>query len=76
VAHADWSASPDKRWLCRATSSLAGNTALTARARTGVGYALKHLKEDAGLNVCLLIGFDFPIGLPLAYAERAGSTTS
>ncbi len=33
---------------------------------------LMHLKSESGLGACLLVGFDFPIGLPLAYARRAG----
>jgi hypothetical protein len=33
---------------------------------------LQRLSLDAGPNGCVLLGFDFPIGLPLRYAERAG----
>jgi len=33
---------------------------------------LHRLKERAGQDGCVLLGFDFPIGLPLHYAEGAG----
>jgi hypothetical protein len=33
---------------------------------------LPRLKQAAGAEGCVLIGFDFPIGLPLAYAQATG----
>jgi hypothetical protein len=30
------------------------------------------MAQAAGPGGCVLLGFDFPIGLPLAYAQRAG----
>ena len=33
---------------------------------------LSCLKSESGTRACLLVGFDFPIGLPLAFALQAG----
>ena len=72
VAHADWGKSPDKRWLARA--ELDGHGRYVARAPEPVGDAqtlLTRLLEAAGDGGPVFVGFDFPIGLPAAYAERA-----
>lgn len=81
VVHADWSASPDKRWLCRASLDPDGRYRASPPEPAGPLDTLLHrlrasagakAAANAGANPCLLIGFDFPIGLPLAYAERTG----
>jgi hypothetical protein len=36
------------------------------------GTLLSRLAAEAGPDGTVLLGFDFPIGLPVAYAERAG----
>lgn len=71
VVHADWSTTPAKRWMA------------TARLRDGVYRVecpervrnpetlLESCTRDAGGGGAL-IGFDFPIGLPRAYARQAG----
>ncbi|MEO8392746.1 MAG: hypothetical protein ABI700_07120 [Chloroflexota bacterium] len=71
VIHADWSANPRKRWMAEAVLGADGR--YTAQA--------PKLIRDAGLFMLtavtaaaggVLIGFDFPIGLPLNYARKAG----
>ncbi|MCS7025364.1 MAG: hypothetical protein NZV14_11230 [Bryobacteraceae bacterium] len=68
LLHFDWSVTPAKRWL-------------TAARRTASGYRIETSRPAgnlAGLGASLtgsrsaLLGFDFPIGLPRAYAQRAG----
>ncbi len=71
VVHSDWSTAPAKRWMA------------TARLRDGVYRVeppepvrrpetlLESLACDAD-GGGLFVGFDFPIGLPRAYARRAG----
>ena len=71
VVHADWSASPSKRWLARA--ELRGGQ-FVAHAPEPVGdpaALLADVRAQAG-DDCVLVGFDFPIGVPARYAERAG----
>lgn len=69
VLHADWSTDPRKRWVA-------------AAMLTGDGYRLSeptlaeadHLVENAvrqAKNGSVVLGFDFPIGIPRAYAELA-----
>jgi hypothetical protein len=73
VVHADWSAQPRKRWMARAALQEDGR--YHAHAPQPVGdpeTLLERLRADAGQDGAILLGFDFPIGLPLRYAERAG----
>ena len=69
AAHADWSVSPTKRWLCCAERDGAG-WRMGAPDRVGdAGTLLARLSEQAGGGPVAL-GVDFPIGLPRAYAAR------
>ncbi len=73
IAHADWSTSEDKRWLARAR--LAGNgcyTAFSPEPVRDLGGLLPGLRAQGGEGSAVLVGFDFPLGLPLPYARRAG----
>ena len=71
VAHADWSVQPGKRWMARAVHQPGGGYLAEAPAPVG---ALEdfwdRLAADAGPGA-ILVGFDFPIGLPAAYARHA-----
>ncbi len=71
LAHADWGSQPAKRWLVTARRE-------GRRWRVGApvrveapGRLLPGLASEAGRNGAVVAGFDFPIGLPLAYARRA-----
>ncbi|MBV9917687.1 MAG: hypothetical protein JO153_14370 [Solirubrobacterales bacterium] len=71
VAHADWSATPRKRWV--ASAYLAeGVYSMDAprRVRAG-GRILEQIGIDAAPGASALLGFDFPLGLPRAYARSA-----
>lgn len=63
LIHADWSMHGHKRWMAAATRSEEGFTAGAAQLWDG-GTLL--FERNA------LLGVDFPIGLPLAYANRIG----
>jgi hypothetical protein len=72
IAHADWSIHPSKRWLARAT--LQTDARYIAFAPEPVGpldTLCPRLGQEAG-GGHVLLGIDFPIGLPRAYAELAG----
>lgn len=71
VIHADWSAAPRKRWSCEAVLGGDGRYVVSApRFVKDAGlFALTLMTAAAG---GVLVGFDFPIGLPLAYARKAG----
>lgn len=68
LVHSDWSTAPKKRWAAEAR-------------RTPSGWLVKKPKRVDGLEDflhCLLslpeptlAGFDFPIGIPAAYARKA-----
>lgn len=73
VYHADWSSSAEKRWCAKATLGADGR--YTASEPTPVGdltLLIENLKADAGTSGTVFAGFDFPVGIPAHYAERAG----
>ena len=73
IVHADWSVDPRKRWVCCATRGKDGG--YSAAAPTPVGDLNKFLNSLQGRSRyggSALAGFDFPLGLPIAYAEQAG----
>ena len=71
VAHADWGMHPKKRWMARATLRTDGQyTAYTPELVGEPGTLVERLVAQAGPRGCVLLGFDFPIGLPARYAER------
>jgi hypothetical protein len=72
VCHADWSVDCRKRWLAAATLQADGHYRLGAAHRVGpLGTLWARLDAKAGGGP-VLVGFDFPIGLPRAYAKCAG----
>jgi len=75
IVHADWSTSPGKRWLARALLDCDRRYRVSAPEPVGeLDSLLPRLKAQAGEDRATLVGFDFPIGLPLAYAQQAGIT--
>lgn len=70
VAHADWGAAPRKRLVAVARRTDAGY-AIVALAPAGNGDLLADLRRRYR-PFQALTGFDFPIGLPRAYARAAG----
>ncbi len=73
VVHADWGSSPQKRWMARATLQESNRYLAHTPAPVGEPSTLLHrLYTDAGPGGIVLLGFDFPIGLPARYADLAG----
>ncbi len=74
VAHADWSVRPGKRWMaCERLNE--EDCAYRVSAPEPVGDTstlLQSLTGRANSSGQVLIGFDFPIGVPFAYAKNAG----
>lgn len=73
VIHADWGSVPNKRWMSRADRR-DGSYTLSVPERVGDPTRLVGRARDEANEGAALLGFDFPIGLPLAYARRAGVT--
>ena len=72
VAHADWGTAPVKRWLARAALADGRYVAQAPEPVGDAGTLLRRLLDATNPSGAVLVGFDFPIGLPLRYAERAG----
>ena len=72
VAHADWSASPPGRQIAMARRIGSRYTASAAHPVGTLRDLLPALLAEAGPGGTALLGVDFPIGLPQAYAAKAG----
>lgn len=70
VVHADWGSNRRKRWLARAVRQPDG--AYRAYSPEPVGDPATLIQRLMLTGSSIFIGFDFPIGLPIAYARRAG----
>jgi hypothetical protein len=71
VAHADWSCDPGKRWMTAARLAGARYELAPPEAVGDLRTLFERLTRMAGGGQ-VVAGFDFPIGLPLAYARRTG----
>jgi hypothetical protein len=71
IAACDWSAADDKRWMATAVRENGHYYLFPPEPVGPVSKLLADLKDRAGTGG-VLAGFDFPIGLPRAYAEQAG----
>lgn len=69
--HADWSVHAAKRWVAMARRTAAG-WAVTAPCPVGDPATLRATL--LGHSAPVLVGLDLPLGLPAAYAHRAGIT--
>ena len=69
--HADWGSDPAKRWMCIAEWHSDTYRLLTPQPVGDLGSFWARVAEGSNGGACL-VGFDFPIGLPVAYAQRAG----
>ncbi len=73
VYHADWGSKPEKRWCARAALDLnCRYTAFAPQLVGNPGSLIEQLRTEAKDGGCAFVGFDFPIGIPVAYAKRAG----
>ncbi|MFN2569313.1 MAG: hypothetical protein ABR564_06895 [Candidatus Dormibacteria bacterium] len=73
VAHADWGAVPAKRWVATATLQPSGRYLAEAPQPVGAhGSILERMGLEHFPDGTAVLGFDFPIGVPLAYAQSAG----
>ena len=73
IVHADWSVNSQKRWMCSAY--LDGNiyrvsTPVPVHNPNTLVFSSVRQSKDGGV----VLGFDFPIGVPKSYASLAGFT--
>lgn len=73
ICHADWSKNPRKRWCAEALLQEDGRySAGAARLVGNTGEFRAGIRHRTGTARTALLGFDFPIGIPLHYAQQAG----
>ncbi len=72
VAHADWSTDPRKQAIARAVRLSDGSYAAMAPERVSdLSDLFTRLRAASGAGGTVFMGFDFPLGLPRAYAKNA-----
>jgi hypothetical protein len=71
IAACDWSVGEEKRWMAVAVRECGQYYMFPPEPVGPVASLLADLTERAAGGP-IFVGFDFPIGLPRAYAERAG----
>jgi hypothetical protein len=70
VAGVDWGSNPKKRWLARAVLQQDQRYLAFPPEPAGEPKTLiRRLWDQSGASGTVLIGFDFPIGLPMRYAQ-------
>jgi hypothetical protein len=72
VVHADWSVHPGKRWMAQAVRQRGGGYLALPPAPVAALADFWLRLGKAGRNGSILVGFDFPFGLPAAYAQQVG----
>jgi hypothetical protein len=72
VAHADWGSASSKRVVATAELRDGAYVAHPPRGVEPTGGLLERMSLSADRRQPTLVGFDFPIGVPRAYAHRAG----
>ena len=68
VVHADWSIDPNKRWMACAESDGNRFQLFSPELVGDLSSFLYRMQKRIRSDGCVLIGFDFPIGLPFTYA--------
>ena len=72
IVHCDWSLSPRKRWCATARRSSDGEYHVDPPLLVGtLDSFFERLRAETRAG-SIFVGFDFPIGVPRLYAERAG----
>ena len=72
IFHADWSSNALHRWSAKAVFESDGRyTALGPSLVGDLTPLLKNLRLEAGAFGSVFAGFDFPIGVPAHFAQRA-----
>jgi hypothetical protein len=74
IAHADWSTDPKKRWMCIADLRDNRSYKVESPERVGELSTFFHRLWSIADRKAIVVGFDFPIGLPSEYAKLAGIT--
>src|SRR5262245_59809705 len=72
VAHADWSVDPRKRWVTVAASNERGRWRVLSPMKVGNEGSLRRRMHADGRRDSAVLGVDFSLGLPAAYAAAAG----
>ncbi len=71
IVHCDWSKSPNRRWMAKAVLADGRYIAEPPQLVGELDTFLDRVRDRQFPKSSTIIGFDFPIGLPRAYADKA-----
>lgn len=74
MAHADWGLHPRKQWVAIARRDARRRWTAFAPLRVADSGSLRSRLHADGDRETAILGFDFPVGVPRAYATSAGVT--
>jgi hypothetical protein len=72
IVNCDWSTSESKRWAAAAEMLPTGSYEVAGPMPVGITESFFQRLRLMVPSGAILVGFDFPIGVPLAYAHAAG----
>lgn len=72
ITHCDWSSAAGGRWMARAVLHAGHYTAFSPEPVGDLNTLISRVRNEESRGGAALAGFDFPIGIPSAYAVRAG----
>lgn len=72
VAHCYWSVDRKKRWMCVAERRGTGWIISAPEPVRDTADLIPRLRRRCETDGALVMGFDFPIGLPVAYGRASG----
>jgi hypothetical protein len=70
IVHCDWSKDEHKRWMAKAELCNGKYKTYPPVKVDEIGTFVDRVAKERGPNSSALIGFDFPIGVPAAYATQ------
>jgi len=71
IVHCDWSKDASKRWMARGRWNGENYVVEMPKKVGDLGTFFPSIRYGLENRARLLLGFDFPIGIPIAYARRA-----
>jgi len=76
IIHADWSVNPQKRWMAiaHANPKQYSYSLSAIQQLPPLDHFLEFLTGEVDRGKIILVGLDFPLGLPVGYARQVGIT--
>ncbi len=70
IVHCDWGSTPQKRWMAKAVLEKGKYVAYAPKQVDPLNTLFNRVQNVRGESGVALVGFDFPIGIPMSYANQ------